>query len=101
MGDFVNLLETVVDAIWKGLEDEPLCEADRDGNYIEVGMPDIFSMERVAAHVIAMLGLTEEFKHLDDGWASMPSTGPATFKPPTRVRRLVSNWVADSPHTAT
>jgi hypothetical protein len=60
----VNLLETVVDAMWEGFEGE-VC-VDRPLNRIcDTGDHD-WSMERVAQHVIDQLGLHED----DSEWGA-------------------------------
>lgn len=97
----MNLLETVVDAIWGGFAAEDNACVDREMDLIDTGGSwEVFSMQRVAQHVIDKLGLTEEFKHLEDGWGGQmvapDGTITAIGEPATRVTRLVGKWIPDS-----
>jgi hypothetical protein len=98
MGETMNLLETVVDALWEGFEAE-VC-VDRPLNRIcDTGDHD-WSMKRVAAHVIATLGLREELKQLYDGVSVQKVSADGTIvtfnDPPARATRPVGKWIPDS-----
>lgn len=63
----MSLLETVVDAIWEGFEAEDNACVDREMDLIDTGGSwEVFSMTRVAQHVIDKLGLHED----DSKWGA-------------------------------